>query len=354
MKVPQYKLTCLSLMIFFSCSTEQDDIQFKKSENETKLTLVNGKETDEYPWAVSIRNSEENKLCSGSFIQDDLLLTSAHCVIFGENKDRIIFNDIKSIDIYINPKYINDKPQIEHDLALVKFPVNTNPVFVEIATSHIKNLDKLEFIGYGISDLEIEQKSDGNFNSIPSENSSTNVKRIGYGVYELNNKLLDLGIIETKGVTKNIQGKIGDGERVSIGQGDSGGPLYVKNRGLVAVAYGNKIESLDSNVSYHTYLLSASSIIFFEQAKIENFIDSAYILSANQLEVNNLSDLSNDSLKTNNKKNNAKKFKKKESSCGVIQNVATTTSNQPNNANIAIITCLLLPYLLAITSLRKT
>lgn len=312
------KIICLvSYFVFFTiaCSTEHDliesNITEKNIEKNKHLHLINGKDTDGYLWAVKIRNVDTKILCTGSFIQDNLILTSAHCVIEGENEDRIEYEGTRSIQIYSHPLYDRDNPRIEHDLALVVFPNDTSSQIIPISRKHIQDKDILLMIGYGVNDFTEELEGSGKY--IPSENSKTNVKRFGYNSYQLDNSSLKMGRIKSKGTSKNMNVEIGDGENVSIGQGDSGGPLLAKNRGLVGVAYGNKMESLNLNFSYHTYLLSDASIKFFAQAKKDNIITTAIVPSYDNIMKNDVN--SNDNFEA---KKNFNENENKSSSCGVV------------------------------------
>ncbi|XP_067306360.1 chymotrypsin B-like [Pseudorasbora parva] len=93
-------------------------------------SVINGRETLPWPWQVSIQRSNGDLLCGGSLINNNWVLTAAHCkvqagvnyVILGQNNrgsnnERIQVKQIAKV--FNHPNY-NKKIKYNNDVALLK------------------------------------------------------------------------------------------------------------------------------------------------------------------------------------------------------------------------------------------
>lgn len=253
-----YRFILMFLLI--ACSQEQA----------SKIQVVNGVITNDYPAIVkmSIAKGGSNFMCTGTFIRHDLLLTAAHCV---KGASYVNVNGKRSLKIFANKKYNdNSYDWVSYDQALVKFPQNTSFETLSLSKEPLENNDELLMVGYGLNDYEYNSY---NRTWIPSNKSSSGVKREGTNVYKINSDLDSQGVIRFAGRAQNTNGRSGDGSNVSLGQGDSGGPLIVPSKGIVGIASGQYLPDSRTNVSAHNYVLSKYAVQFFKEARAVGMFD---------------------------------------------------------------------------------
>lgn len=111
---------------------------------------------DEWPAIVSISN------CTGTFIDHETLLSSAHC-FSGRNYAyaKIDHSYVRAIDIIAMDDYDPEfrRGVNNRDIALVKFPPNTAPGTMELCSKTAKRRESVIIVGYG-SDSESQQQSE--------------------------------------------------------------------------------------------------------------------------------------------------------------------------------------------------
>jgi len=114
--------------------------------------IAGGKQTgvNEYPWQVFIRTKKEDKICGGSVISDQWVLTAAHCVdnipvkleesdvkVYLGEHDRTVTHEADTIQVHVAKIIIHEKwdpSEILYDFALlrltseIKFTSHIRPI----------------------------------------------------------------------------------------------------------------------------------------------------------------------------------------------------------------------------------
>ncbi|MBF0441754.1 MAG: trypsin-like serine protease [Oligoflexales bacterium] len=165
------------------------------------------------------------QLCSGTFVNDLMLVTAAHCMFDGKRNraDHIVFKSEDQIEhkgkIFVNSSYDPRKAeryQITSDMAMVAFDPGQSSKPVAPGTAKfgkgepLKNNEEIILVGFGDDDL--------------AKNSGAGAKRAGENVVKGNsrdNTFRFWGIAAADGNTK-------PGTLSSIGSGDSGGAIFRK------------------------------------------------------------------------------------------------------------------------------
>ena len=57
---------------------------------ESELSIFNGQRTDDYPAVVKVIRTEIKKICTGTFITDEHMVTAAHCIADTETGGLVI------------------------------------------------------------------------------------------------------------------------------------------------------------------------------------------------------------------------------------------------------------------------
>jgi len=127
------------------------------------VTIVGGNTAKEgmYPFIVSLRTGSGNShFCGGTIIQQEFILTAAHCVEGATPDDvRVGAGDntrskqtiYKLSDVYVHPKY--DYATIDYDVAVLKLAaplvLAPNIQIKELATAEPEDDDILNVAGWG-------------------------------------------------------------------------------------------------------------------------------------------------------------------------------------------------------------
>jgi V8-like Glu-specific endopeptidase len=224
----------MSILLLFLASCGQNEEMTTKAvplELSSMQELFNGKtvaETD-YPAVYKIGG------CTGTFVSPSTMITAAHCVSTGGTvtlQRRLV--GVSSVRVVRNPRY----GQLGlNDTAVVLFPPNTSPYYVDVSKSAVQAGDAVTAVGYGCT----------------NGGGSGGVKRAG-----------------TNTISSTANGTISlyrsttapeSGQSVTLCPGDSGGPLF-KDSTLVGVA--SFWDGGAGRRSGHANVTHSSNIAFFE------------------------------------------------------------------------------------------
>jgi hypothetical protein len=161
-------------------------------------------------------------LCTGTFLNDSVVLTAGHCIVGGDKNSVSVFGTA-SVDIIVSEKFgeIMKKAQeasfqgeaeklfVRYDQALVIFPPGTAAnggvtSFKKIEKSGNLNGRKVFLAGFGLGNIE--------------DASSSGVKRWGMNTIDTEED----GIVYVTGGTSAVPG-----QDSNAAKGDSGGPLLL-------------------------------------------------------------------------------------------------------------------------------
>ncbi|RYG17682.1 S1 family peptidase [bacterium] len=240
---------------------------------ESKSEIVNGTMGwfHEQPAVVALYDSENDGLCTGTFISDSEVLTAAHCTgglgaddETGEVSGQMSLIQIddgpngrqvkvlaNSVRIIRDPRWDDLSSEVNNfDLAIVKFPARTWGTKAKISARQAQVGDDVEMFGYGL-----DQDSG-------SDDGSAGYFRKGYNTVES----VEGGFIAFTGYSYTSE-LGGHGSNASAGQGDSGGPLFVNNE-IVGVVSGGASPGYfeDYATNYYVDLLSTESQAFLSYA----------------------------------------------------------------------------------------
>ncbi|MBM4252244.1 MAG: trypsin-like serine protease [Deltaproteobacteria bacterium] len=119
--------------------------------------VTNGIEEPDFPYVVQIQMNGRS-YCTGSFLNDSLLLTAAHCV---DRASFVKFGNVsvESEFIFIHPRWPSGGESCKlprdprYDLAYVKFPKGTysGPTFGKVATQSARPNEEIKIVGFGNS-----------------------------------------------------------------------------------------------------------------------------------------------------------------------------------------------------------
>lgn len=160
----------LLLMTFAACAPESETDELTSSPDSNQI--VGGRQIrpseDLADWVVMVRATKgsfvfkSNGICTGAFISEDVILTSAHClttkgarydITYGVNALNERQKVLKIERVLIHPDYApNPKKLVENDIALIKIKGSKprNLKVFSLLTEPVADLPKpLMAIGYG-------------------------------------------------------------------------------------------------------------------------------------------------------------------------------------------------------------
>lgn len=232
------RLVCLFVLssVTFACKTPQ-------TAQNTELKITNGQEITEadYP-AVVMLMSDNDAICTGTFINDYQVLTAAHCV---RNKASIsvvtqrFLSTIRglktlatSTTMFAHPGY-NKAADNALDLGIINFPRGTSAQALKLSSRRAEIGDHFLTIGFGNDTID---------SSMPfgqMYQSGVTHKRIGSNRIER----VEAGTLQFRGhISPGRAEGEGDerGERVGFAGGDSGSPMLDRNGDIIGITSGGK------------------------------------------------------------------------------------------------------------------
>ncbi|XP_072396490.1 transmembrane protease serine 9-like [Diabrotica undecimpunctata] len=200
----------------------------------SNLRIIGGKEAklQDHPWMVSLANPSKQHICGGSLINDDTIVTAAHCFI----NNNILFAIFFGVHNPKRPKIFMgiEKPKLhekfdparsfDYDIAIVKmidkvvWPTRVSPIRLPKQDTEVPSETSVITAGWGLT--EQAENSDGLLEvNIKTMDSRICKERLSHGD-KFTERMICAG---------DLNGKVG------VCQGDQGGPLEL-NGTLVGIA----------------------------------------------------------------------------------------------------------------------
>lgn len=224
------------------------------------LKVTNGKDIEKsvYPAVILLLDSAKGAICTGTFIDDETVITAAHCTMGGEDVDPVtgrvdhtislvemidpaekkVKKIADSVAVYRNPEWDKafEKRQVnKYDLGVIKFPKGTSQNYRKISSKQAAAKDEFTIVGFGLNYVPKDQND--------MDPSSAGIKRMGKNKVES----LSEGFIMFNGALKTTTA---DGTNVNASSGDSGGPMFIDGK-LVGVTSGGGRDILGRGVSLY-------------------------------------------------------------------------------------------------------
>lgn len=216
------------------------------------LMLVNGQiDTQNAYEAVVPLTDANNKLCTGTFVSHNTVLTAAHCIDpdqpGGGLKVRIGARRISS-KVTITPSSLKPIP-LKDDVAVVVFPDQTSSVWMNLSAFSPKPGQRIKLAGFGQTDFLKDNDSDGKRRF--GENVISEIAEGGTAiVYDLP--------VDGSGNPTNAH--------AMTGRGDSGGPVMI-GRGIVGIVSRGPATPVEGKIKgYDNNLFRPDMLAFFGTA----------------------------------------------------------------------------------------
>lgn len=199
---------------------------FRGDESST-VKVVGGSEISrsEAPWTLKITfPNESNNFCTATFVSHNTMLTAAHCASDHPVITLPELSGVTSVKVYQYPSRFPSLGTIDdaNDVAVVVFPDNTAPAYIQLATHEPTKGDAVTLVGYGSCTQFLG----------PRETM---------GRCRGTNEIDEIDA-ETMIVTRGSTG-------VVLSKGDSGGPLFAAGNKIIGVANaGTGVVSKHSNL----------------------------------------------------------------------------------------------------------
>lgn len=230
-----WSILIVSSLQFNGCSQQEEH---------TDLHVTNGRVSSNADPAVVLLRSADNHICTGTYINDHMILTAAHCLDQAKGMDHVSREVRDGSSRYLvmaeglrfirhpNYKVMTD---LQYDLGLIVVAPFSSRSWISLAAGASQVGDEVRMVGYGHNKI----KRDPQGSEIEEEGAGE--KRSGTNRIT---KLQD-GSIRFVGVISEVEAKyLGKqvGAEVGIGGGDSGGPLLNKAGQLVGVVSSQSFE----------------------------------------------------------------------------------------------------------------
>lgn len=245
----------ITLSIITSCSTDNG------SGHSEDTGIILGKTVEpSHPLASTIvaivsEIHEGQALCTGTILNEETVLTAAHCVDESPSRLRVVFginafdareDQIRQADRFVqHPEWMKSKD--EGDLALIHFkgglPEGFHPVRLAEPTTHLTRGLKTTLMGYGVTN---------------------GITRVGSGRL----RLTESQILEKKSETQYVT----DGHATGVCFGDSGGPAFaITPRGFAQWGVASSVSNRTCReTSIHTSLLAYEPWIRSTAARLKS------------------------------------------------------------------------------------
>jgi secreted trypsin-like serine protease len=269
MRTSLFAFSFLCLLISLGCQKRSDSSQkIARANQDKKSNIINGAFVSDNDLiskhVVLIHNVQEDYVCSGTIIMENLILSAAHCISKPHQTYRIFFSTDayylmdhpekefirKASKAVIHDQYITDyskQPEMnQSDIALFYFegglPEGYEPVEVLFDQTELKKNTKIILAGYGVDDVtgfEISYKKSKKFQdkidsgevvcdfSFSNEPTCLEITMSGDGF---------LRKTETEIKYTSESEFFLDEKKTGTCSGDSGGPAFIEKDGVLYLA----------------------------------------------------------------------------------------------------------------------
>jgi hypothetical protein len=220
------------------------------SKQNTCFKVVNGIERVNIPAVVLLTTIEQNSLCTGTFLGDNVVLTAAHCMDTTSTGGMGLIDGTMPVAMVhggvVGETAPNARPM--QDIAILIFPADTSKSWRKISSNAPKAGDTLVVAGYGQTDLIADNATDG---------------KVRYGFNVVDSVSVDQALFKYQ--SNSTTNGLGQGQDSISGRGDSGGPIF-SGDGQVALTSGG---TTDAPIFFEEdfYLFSSQALKVMEEAE---------------------------------------------------------------------------------------
>ena len=244
LKILFHKAALFSLLTSCQQSGTTGGSRTRTSEDARRcFALVNGQidETKNFDAVVALVDSN-NRLCTGTFVAHNTLLTAAHCVdtkkVGGGLSARLGGRYVKALRAVIpQEKGQGGEIPTKFDFAVLVYPNDTAKSWLSLSAFPPKPEQRITLVGFGQTDFLNDNKSDGKRRV--GENQIVELSENGTAL------VYDLPVSE-KGLPTS--------KDAMTARGDSGGPVLLGN-GIVGIVSRSPADPIDGRIkAYDTNL----------------------------------------------------------------------------------------------------